>query len=353
MKLKLIIVSVALLISVQSYAVPVLVHNANGTAMPLTITSTTSGNAGIFVLDISSSATGVTLSGGSAQGMTQVCTIAGANCSPLSNSIGTLSVWIVPNMSAGHTSVTKTGGGTINAVYFYEVSGLMTTNSVFDWFSFCVTTSGSTCVAGYTPSTANEFVVAAENCQGSTAAIGGSAWANTSFPNGEGGGAIITSSISLLTASLGSGCASPNNGGVIVAGFRASADSGTTCSSTPVEADVTEKASGTNPTASKTVTVHAVGNLLVMNGWCKNGCTPTASIGSETVTPTGTSGTSSASTGQIFQYYVLAVTAAGAKTLSLATAGGAIESQIAIHEFAPNPGCTYSHDMFSNPHPGQ
>lgn len=328
-----------------AHAVPALVAGSakNGTSTPLTIQSTGTGTLGIIGLDISTAATSLSLTGGSTQSATQVCTIAGANCSTLTVSSGTLSFWIVPNMSAGHTSVTRTGGGTVAAVYFVEYTGMGTTNSVFDWLSFCTTASGNACTAAYTPSSANEAVVAMQRCQGSAAAIGGSAWLNTSFPNGEGFGQLITSSIAEVTASNGSGCASPSNAGMIVAGFRATADTGTTCSNTLVETDVTADASGSNPTASKTVTVHQTGDLAVLYGWCKNGCTPTFTLGSETLVATSVSGSSSSSTGQAFIRYVLSTTAAGSKTLSLATAGGATEAQVSFKEFTPNPTCTYVH----------
>lgn len=320
-----------------------LVHNANGTATPLTITSTTAGNLGIIGIDISTAATGLTLSGGSPESATQVCAIPGANCSILTVSSGTLSFWIVPNMSAGHTSVTRTGGGTVAAVYFYEFSGMQTTNAVFDWLSFCASGSGNPCTAGFTPSTANEAVVVMQRCQGSAAAIGGSTWLNTSFPNGEGSGELTTSAVAEVTATNGAGCASPSNAGLLIAGFRASGGTGTTCSNTLVEMDVTADAAGANPTASKTVTVHQVGDLAVVYGWCKNGCTPTFTLGSETLVATSVTGSSSSSTGQAFISYVLSTTAIGSKTLSLATAGGATEAQVSFKEFTPNPTCTYVH----------
>jgi hypothetical protein len=340
------------LLGLLCFALPVsaqtLVHNANGTSAPLTITSTGSAHLIVVGFDAGTSPTSVTLTGGGNQSATQVCTIAGALCSIFSNSFSKLSYWIVASSNSGQTSVTQSGGASINAVYEYEYSGMITTNSVFDWMAFCTTGSGHPCTAYYTPSTANEAVVAILNCSGSAGAspLTGSTWLNQSNPSGEGGGQLITSSIALLTASTASsGCNSGTGMGGVIAGFRAAGATATTCSWTPAEGEVSTLATGTNPTASVSVTAHLTADLAVINGWCLNSCTPgSVTVGSETATEIGVAGNSSSTTGQPHVFYILSTTVTGAQTLSLPTSGGATQSQVAYYEYTPNPGCTVSHD---------
>jgi len=318
------------------------VNSHNGTGFPLSISSggsTGSGHLIIVVADAGTSPTSITLTGGGNQSMTQVCTIAGANCSIFSNSLSKLSVWIVANSNSGQTSVTQSGAASVNAVYEYEYSGMITTNSVFDWLAFCQTTTFQ-CIARYTPSTANEVVVAAENCQGSGSGLAGSSWTHTSNPSGEGGGVLTTSSIGLLTMGPDSGCYSSSQMGGIIAGFRASGGTGTTCSWTPTEIAVSTQSSGTNPTTSVTMNVHLTGDLVVATGWTLNGSPGTVTLGSQTATQTSQSGTPSSTSGNPALYYVLSASATGNQTLQVTSSGGATEGQVSGTEFTPNPGCT-------------
>lgn len=319
------------------------VNTANGTGLPLTIPSTGSGNLVILGVDSSTAPSSCTVG---AQSATQ----AGAT---FSDSVGVLTVWFVANSNSGATSATCSGAGTVHAAYEYEYSGMITTNSVFDWLAFCTSDNQGSCLknftVNYTPSTANEAAIAMFNCQGSATSITGSSWGHTSFPSGEAGGTLTTSSIGLVTAIVDSGCSSSVAVGGIIAGFRASGGTGTTCSSTFADVVVSARATGTNPTASVTVPVHRTGDIGILSVWALNGSSSwTATVGSQTATQTSVSGTSSASSGQPVLFYILNLSSTGAQTVSLTTAGGATESQVAFTEFTPNPSCTYSHDIDSS-----
>ena len=331
-----------------------LAHHSSGTATPLTITSTTSPNLIIVGVDSSTLPTSVSLTGGTTQFMTQVCTITNANCSAHKAAPGNyLSYWIVPGNSGSHTAASVTLSGSVTAVYEYELSGMVSTTATYDLNSYqwCDTTTGFLCQAAWTNSAANEVFVAMENCQGSVATspyFTGSTWTNASDPNGEGGAMLITSSIALITALPDAACSSGTNAGIALAAFRASGATGTTCSWSPIDNDVSTSATGTNPTASKTVIEHNLGDLLNINAMCTSSCTPTVTFGSETVTQTSVTGTSSASTGQARQYYVLSTAHTGSASMSMATTGGATQAQISYREFASNYGCTAAHDVDSS-----
>ena len=324
------------------------------TTSPCAITSTTSGNLIVVGVDSANLPTAVSLTGGTTQGATQVCTITNANCSAHQNTVGNyLSYWIVPGNSGSHTSISVTLTGSVTAIYEYEFSGMISTTATYDLNSYqwCDTTTGFSCQAAWTNSAANEAFVVMESCQGSVATspyFGGSTWTNPSNPAGEGGAMLITSSIALVTATPDTACPSGTNAGVALAAFRASGATGTQCSWTPIDNDVSAQASGTNPTASKTVKEHNLGDLLNINAFCVPGCTPTVTFGSETVTQTSVTGTSSSNTGQARQYYVLSTVSTGSVSMSMATSGGATGSQISYREFASNHGCTAAHDVDSS-----
>jgi hypothetical protein len=348
--MKRLLLILGLLFCVSAHA-QTFVANANGTSLPLTITSTGSAHLVAFVVD------SATAAGPSS------CTYGGHSFTQFGTTLTTpgnsgLSVWYDGNSTSGATTATCVGAGSINAVYEYEYSGMITTSAVVDWGggpgtsslpgAFCKAAGNPVCTTSYTPSTANEAVVAAAWCGGSASSLTGSTWLHTSFPAGEAGGTLTTSSIALVTMAPSSGCLSGSGQASIIVGFRASGGTGTTCSSTFSEQIVGAQALGTNPTATATIVLHNTGDLAVIYPWCFNGCTPGApTLGSQTGVQTTVSGTSSANTGQPFIYYVLSINASGSQTLSFGTSGGATQSQVAMKEFTPNPGCTYAHDIDS------
>jgi hypothetical protein len=346
MKLRLILVLLACAVpsSAQTF-----VATANGTSLPLTITSTGAAHLVILVVDSSTAPSSCTVG-------SQSAIEAGTS---FSNSFSKLTAWFVSSSTGSQTSTTCSGAGTVNAAYEYEYSGMITTASVLDWGggfgtnttpgAFCNTTSSHPCTVYYTPSTANEAVVAAINCSGSGSTLTGSTWLHTSFPSGEGGGTLTTSSIALVTLTTSAGCNSGSGMGGIIVGFRASGGTATTCSSTMSEADVSAPVTGTNPSASITAQVHNIGDLFVIAGWSLSGSPgSTATLGSQTSTATTVSGTSSSVTGQPGLSYILATSASGSQTLTLTSSGGATQSQVGYREFTPNPGCSFTHDVDSN-----
>jgi hypothetical protein len=275
-----------------------------------------------------------------------------------SNAISKLSGWYDANSTSGVTTVTCVGGGTVHAVYFFEYSGMITTSAVVDWGggsgtsalpgAFCNATGNPVCTTFFTPSTANEAIVALVNCGGTASSFTGSTWLHTSFPGGEGGGTLTTSAIALITIAPNSGCLSGSGMGGMIMGFRASGGTGTTCNSTFAEQILGAQAVGTNPTATATIVLHNTGDLAVIYPWCYTGCTSIApTLGSQTGVLVNVGSNTSANTGQPFIYYILSINASGSKTLTFTNSGGAptTQSQVAMKEFVPNPGCTYSHDI--------
>jgi hypothetical protein len=184
--------------------------------------------------------------------------------------------------------------------------------------------------------------VSAWNCSGSASSFSGSGVTWTSaFPAGEAGADGIISSLSQITGGPDSGCASSNG---IILGIN-SAGAAQTCAWNVSYSDYgAEGGSSGNPTVASTLL--KTGDLVAVSVWCITSCTVTSvTVGSDTATVTGVTGTSNANSGQPFIYYDLSTGVKGSQTITANITGTRSHSQVAYHEFVPGKGCTASHDV--------
>lgn len=124
------------------------------------------------------------------------------------------------------------------------------------------------------------------------------------------------------------------------------------CTATKQNADY--GAVGSSTTATVSVTVHAVGDLVAFTAWCYSGtggCTPVSVVmGSQTATKTtvsGVAGAGSPGSGQGFIYYILAAAAAGVQTATFTASGASGGTQISYIDFSTTAGCTFTHNVDS------
>jgi hypothetical protein len=211
------------LVSAQTY-----VHSANCTTFPCAITSTGTGNNIYVITDYQT--TQPTSLADNASGGSNTYTKQGT-CSPSggASAVSTVCVWLVLSSKSLATSITATGGTSVNAIWEFEASG-MNTSSPADQVGTC--TGSTSCAASLTPSTANEFIVAAYSCAGSGTAITGSptTFSHVTTPNGEVGGNTIVSSTATETATSDTSCGNSTTGGVVGAiwSFEAAGGGGST-----------------------------------------------------------------------------------------------------------------------------
>lgn len=336
---------ITLLLAVPAWAAPVLVHNANGTALPLTVTSTSAGD--VVIVGISSTVVPGSIKLGAGTMTQQSC---------LTDSTSTLCVYEITGIAAATSVTCGSACGTVHEVYEYEYSGVITTNPL-DHASICIASSttgnnagdcnsaGTPQLLSYHPGFSAEAVVAIFNCQGSATSLTGSTWLNTSFPSGDAGGQLISSGFTVITAAPDSGCSFPSAG--IVIGFQG-VGSTQQCASDLTYYDYsTQLGSSGNPTI--TATVNQLGDLIIAAPWCITSCTVTSvTMGTDTLTATSVAGNSDATTGQGRLYYKLSSGVSGAQTLTFTPTGTRTGSQVAYYDFTPSAGCTWSHDVDSS-----
>lgn len=109
--------------------------------------------------------------------------------------------------------------------------------------------------------------------------------------------------------------------------------------------------------ATVTVRVNAVGDLVVFTAWCYPGCTPdsgSVTLSGQAATKTTVNGVNLGSSpdltypGQDFIYYILSSRSSGTLTATFTASGASLQqTQISYIDFTPSSSCSFAHDVDS------
>jgi len=108
---------------------------------------------------------------------------------------------------------------------------------------------------------------------------------------------------------------------------------------------------GSGNTATVTVNVYAVGDLVAFTAWCYSSCTPVSlTMGNQTATRTtvsGNPGPGNPGEGQGFIFYILSAAEAGPQTATFTVTGTHSDIQTSYIDFSASSGCTFTHNVDS------
>lgn len=313
----------------------------NGSAFPLTITSTTAGDNGYVLIDASVASAAVQFSGGGSFTKKWCDQYTGTS---------TMCLWFQTSIAGGKTSITCTTCGSIFHIMWIPGTGLSNSINAWDKPVSCNSSIDICWSPGnkllFNPSYSAELLIGSANCSATGASVtwGGATVtsSNSGVASGEPGGWAIVSGSGTVTMASDAGCG--NTGGFIV-GIPA-----TGATQTPM-GDVGDfgygAESGSTGTATATANILGTGNLVAVAGWCITTCGMTATVGSDSTTATSVPCVSDANTGTCFIFYDLSNSTAGSQTVTCTPTGTWTHAQCAYMEFLTCAGCTWSHDIDS------
>lgn len=344
-------------LALLSYAAPATVQRKNGTSTPLTITSTAASHTYYAVTSSTTSPASLQTTGGTGDTFTKI----GSCVTPPGDS-NIKCYWLVKSSHASGTAMTCTTCGTINYMFFWEISGTDTTNPLAD-FTACTAAAVGPCLQTSQGGTITpklilntgfnaEWVAADFECSGSDTGITatGVTLTENGTPNGNVGADGVLASATTITAVPIASCGGFTNSGAIV-GIKGSGATITGNGGNGVF-NFGYFDYGAMTTTSGNATVSAqianVGDLIVVYAWCKSTCTITSvTVGSQTATQTSVSGSSNSTHGAPFLYYILSSTQSGAVTITMNISGTYTNAQVAYAEYTYTASTTASHDVDS------
>jgi hypothetical protein len=332
----------------QAWAAPAIVQRKNGTSASLTITSTSAGHTYVGVTDSTSSPASVQTTGGTGNTFTKYF------CQHTSTP-EYMCIWLVNSSNASATAMTCTTCGTMNAMWFWEWSGVNTTTPIDTVVGCGAGLAGFNLICPQTPGAllfnngySSEGIVSTWECSGTATGFTNTGFTGTSngFPNGNAGEDGVLSSITTITVSPGasSGCSGSTVGFII--GLQAASGATQSCVWNIGFFDYGTEVTSGNATA--TADIINIGDTIVIRPWCLSSCTVTSvTVGSQTATQTSVAGNTGSTAGQPYLYYILSSTQSGLLTVTMNISGTYTDAQVSYAEFPHTANCTVAHDVDS------
>jgi hypothetical protein len=314
-----------------------------------TVTSTTAGDAFVWILDSTTTYTAVGLSGGDS--FTKKMAL------PTTLSSFDIQIWYDANESSGgKTSITCTPSCSsgLNAMTGFEVSG-QDASTFFDKIVVC-TNDADICnrnyqggtekdVLAYDPGFNAEAILYYSTCSASATGFTGTGatWTSSHASGGNPGADAVSSGYGALTATA-AGC---GNGNSVILGIKSSGASQQCSWDIGYSGYGTQVTTG-NPTVS--ANLEQPGNLVLVTGWVLTSFSAlSVNIASTDTLTQQNLGVSDSNSGETFIYGILGNTVTGAsKTITATITGSHTAAQIAYVEFVPSAGCTMSLDATSS-----